>query len=456
MSGVSAMRLDQDRTAAPRRLRSTTALVISGIVLAGCSPGSASGPAAAPPSGTAAVETASTVAPASALQVPDAFTSVTVRPLSTSTFPFPGSDGLYHIVYDLELTNASRVQATVERLDVVDAASPDTVVASFSGAALVEPNCPYGDCNRLRRLPSSPATDTTIPPQESRALFVDFTVDSPERAPKAVVHRLHGTGAINPGSSSPAPIDYLAAPLDVAAATPRVIGPPVKGERWVALNGCCLPGFPHRSSLATLNGQLINGQRFAIDWKQANANGEFYTGDRTKNESYVDYGAPIYAVADGTITTTLDGLDPNAPGILPAADPVLGPKITVQTVDGNHIVQDIGGGAYAFYAHLEKGSLLVAPGTRVTKGQVIAKLGNTGNANASHMHFQLMNGPSVLGSDGLPYVIDRFSYAGQVAPQALIDADDFLGGQYLQDRLATPEPRTEQLPSALAIVDFPV
>ena len=92
---------------------------------------------------------------------------------------------------------------------------------------------------------------------------------------------------------------------------------------------------------------------------------------------------------------------------------MLGPKITVETVDGNHIVQDIGGGAYAFYAHLQKGSLLVKPGDKVTKGQVIAKLGNTGNANASHMHFHLMNGPSVLGSDGLPYVIDRFAYDGQ-------------------------------------------
>ena len=94
-------------------------------------------------------------------------------------------------------------------------------------------------------------------------------------------------------------------------------------------------------------------------------------------------------------------------------------------------------------------------GDRVTKGQVIAKLGNTGNANASHMHFHLMDGPSVLGSDGLPYVIDRFSYDGQVAPQTILDADDFLSGQFLQGRLPTPEPRTDQLPAALAIVNFP-
>ena len=389
-----------------------------------------------------------------AARVPDAFTSVTVRPLSASTFPFPGSDGKYHIVYDLELTNASRVPATLDKLDVVDAANTSAVIASYSGTRLVQQNCPYGDCNRLRHLPSAPATDTAIPAQESRALFVDFTVDSPTQAPKTVLHHLYGQGAANPGSAAPVAIDYLGAPLDIAVGAPRVIGAPVKGDRWVALNGCCLPGFPHRSSLATFNGQLINGQRFAIDWKQANEDGAFYTGDKTKNESYVDYGATIYAVADGTITSTLDELDPNPPGILPAADPVLAPKITVENVDGNHIVQDIGSGAFAFYAHLEKGSLLVHPGDKVTKGQMIAKLGNTGNANASHLHFHLMNGPSVLGSDSLPYVIDRFSYDGQVAPQAIIDADDYLTGQFLQGRLPNPEPRTEQLPSALAIVNF--
>ena len=184
--------------------------------------------------------------------------------------------------------------------------------------------------------------------------------------------------------------------------------------------------------MASLNGQLINGQRFAIDWKRTNDKGEFYEGDKTKNESYVDYGEPIYAVADGTITSTLDELDANAPGVLPANDPVLGPKITVETVDGNHIVQDIGGGVWAFYAHLQKGSLLVKPGDKVKKGQVIAKLGNTGNSNASHMHFQLMNGPSVLGSDGVPYVIDRFSYDGQVPPEAIFAADDFLSGDFLR------------------------
>jgi hypothetical protein len=401
-----------------------------------------------------ASSTGDSVDDAKLIRVPDAYTPVVVGSLSAPTFPFLGTDGKYHVAYDLELTNASRVPTTIDKLDVVSAAAPKKVIASYSGTQFVDPTCAYGDCNRLRLLPSAPTDSNVIPPQESRVLMVDFAFDSLDRAPKAVLHHLYAQGATNPGSTTPAPIDYLAEPFDISAGTPRVIGPPVRGDHWIALNGCCLPGLPHRTSMASLNGKLINGQRFAIDWKRTNDKGFMYVGDKTKNESYVDYGEPIYAVADGTITSMLDGIDPGTPGTLPANDPVLGPKLTVENVDGNHIVQDIGGGAWAFYAHLKKGTLLVKPGDTVKKGQVIARLGNTGNSNASHMHFQLMNGPSVLGSDGLPYVLDRFSYDGQVPVDTLLAADDFLSGPWLDNALPRPQPRTQELPLALAIINF--
>ena len=47
-----------------------------------------------------------------------------------------------------------------------------------------------------------------------------------------------------------------------------------------------------------------------------------------------------------------------------------------------------------------------------------------------------MDGPSLLGADGLPYVFDSFIYDGQVDPQQIIDADDYLSGQFLQGKLA--------------------
>jgi len=44
-------------------------------------------------------------------------------------------------------------------------------------------------------------------------------------------------------------------------------------------------------------------------------------------------------------------------------------------------------GATSNYGHLSYASLLVAPGTQVTKGQPIARVGNTGLTSGSHLHF---------------------------------------------------------------------
>ena len=66
------------------------------------------------------------------------------------------------------------------------------------------------------------------------------------------------------------------------------------------------------------------------------------------------------------------------------------------------------------YAHMQKDSVTVQVGDHVKRGQVLGKLGNTGNTSAPHLHFQLMAGPSALGAQGVPYLIDSFQLAGEV------------------------------------------
>jgi hypothetical protein len=388
------------------------------------------------------------------VKIPDAFTPLTVQPISRATFPFPGTDGKYHLAFDVQITNAAAIPASINAVDVVEGQDPSKVLVSFSGNQLVQPGCNYGDCNRLRLLPATPAPDLSIAPQQARSLLLDFTLDTLAKFPKAVMLRLHGTGATSPGAKDPEPIDTLGNPFSISAGTPRVISPPLRGTNWVAFNGCCDPGWAHRDAIIPANMKLNNSQRFAIDWLRADDQGNFYTGDKTKNESYLSYGSPVYAVADGTVTSTLDDMEANVPGILPASDPVLAKKLTVENIDGNHIIMDLGGGVYAMYAHFIKGSLLVKPGDKVKKGQQIAKLGNTGNANAPHLHFQLMDGPSILDADAVPYVLDSFGYQGRVSSSAIWDADNYLSGSFFgPDRLPASQPRDKQLPLLNAIVN---
>jgi murein DD-endopeptidase MepM/ murein hydrolase activator NlpD len=425
--------------------------VALGAVSCGTPSGSHAGPPGeSGPSGALASSSAGLSSGSStAIRVKDAYTAVTVRVLGPPTFPVLGTDNRYHVVYELELQNtAVDIPAEIKKLEVLDAANPLNAVVSYSDGMLVE---------RLRGLPSRTVNDASIPPQQSRLLFVDFAFDSLDKVPKNVLHHLYARAADSPSAMNQVAEDYVVTPYNISAGRPVSIGPPLTGAQWIALNGCCEPGWwPHRSTPGPFSGAIRNPQRFAIDWKQVNTAGEFYTGDRTRNESYIDYGAAIIAVADGTVIKTLDTMEANTPGILPAKDRLLAPTITVETAEGNHIVLDLGNGVYAFYAHLIKGSLLVKPGDKVKKGQKIARLGNTGNSSVSHLHFHLMDGPSPLGSNGIPYVIDSFEYEGQISSQQIKDTDDYLKGKFFGDqRLPAPQPRTNELPLAWSIINFP-
>ena len=75
---------------------------------------------------------------------------------------------------------------------------------------------------------------------------------------------------------------------------------------------------------------------------------------------------------------------------------------------GNYLILDLGGGNYCLYAHLQPGSLRVKAGDRVKRGQTLALLGNSGNSTEPHLHFQVMNGTSLLDPEGVPYLIDSF------------------------------------------------
>jgi Peptidase family M23 len=57
-------------------------------------------------------------------------------------------------------------------------------------------------------------------------------------------------------------------------------------------------------------------------------------------------------------------------------------------------------------------SVRVKPGDRIRRGDVIGLLGNTGNTSNPHVHFHIMDGPSPLASNGLPFVIVNFTDQG--------------------------------------------
>ncbi|HEY2739037.1 MAG TPA: M23 family metallopeptidase, partial [Thermoanaerobaculia bacterium] len=231
--------------------------------------------------------------------------------------------------------------------------------------------------------------------------------------------------------------------VTVRAVAPVVLGPPLRGGRWVVGNGPSNTS-DHRRSISTVDGLPRISQRFAIDWVQLGEDGVPYRGDSKKNESWLDYGQDVLAVADATVASVKDGIPQNTP-----LAPEMAVPITLETIGGNDVVLDLGEGRYAFYAHLQPGSLRVKAGDKVRRGQTLGRLGNSGNSDAPHLHFHVGDADSALASEGLPYVFSEFWVQGAVE-----SADDVVAGKGWKAN-ATEEHRTAEIPLENAVIRFP-
>ena len=191
------------------------------------------------------------------------------------------------------------------------------------------------------------------------------------------------------------------------------VSPPLDGPNWLDGDSCC-DMTAHRMAANPINGKLFVSERFAVDYVQLTKDFRLVTGDPTRLKSFPYYNAPIHAVGDGTVVSVRDDLPDQVPGKSPGG-------LRLDQYAGNHIVQDLGHGNFAFYAHLRPGSITVKPGDKLTAKQTIAALGNSGNTDAPHLHFHVIDGPDPLVADGLPFVISSFRLDQRVASIAALD-----------------------------------
>jgi hypothetical protein len=371
----------------------------------------------------------------------DQFTPVLVTTLNPTAGVFLGTDGKQHVVYELMLTNANPTPATIQKIDVLPASNPSHVLASYQGSILQ---------SQLRTLGKTPVANADIEFDGARLFLVQLAFDQGTPIPQRFLHRITLLGGAVPAPTpqNPVTLQYTIAPIEVTKKV-LVVGPPLKGKGWVAFNGCCEIGGAHRAASQTVNGGIYFGQRFAIDWMRLDDKGRLLNGAEANLHSYAAYGADVIAVADGKVVAILDRLKEQTPGILPDMS-----TITLENIDGNHVILDLGGGAFAFYAHLQPGSIDVSIGQRVKRGQVLGKLGNTGNTSAPHLHFHIMDGLSTLGSNGLPYVIDSFDFDGEVSATKYRSSPN-LDGSWNENLLPAPSGRRNQFPMDFAIINFP-
>jgi murein DD-endopeptidase MepM/ murein hydrolase activator NlpD len=359
--------------------------------------------------------------------------------------PVLAADAQRHLVYELQIINQRPDPVAIESIEVLDAKS-GTSLLRREGRAL----------DAALRI-NGGASGARVPGGGSAYLFMDVALPASVAPPRQLQHRIAlavGSASPHPAAGPPRELDaagqpppemtFVGVPVSSDRLQPIAIGPPLRGRRWVVANGCCATITSHRGATLGINGTLFIPERFAIDFVQLDAEARLFSGSQAELVSYAGYGAEVLSVADGVVVDAQDGVAQQVPPTPPAVP-------SVQFAAGNYLVIDLGGHRFALYAHFQPGTLRVGKGQRVRRGQVLGLLGNSGNTTAPHLHFQVMDAPSPLLSNGLPFVFTDFSGAGVVADEDAL----FRGDPTPLDRAALAGPHRNELPLNGEVVDFP-
>ena len=405
----------------PNRLAKLAVAVAICVSMAACSSSSDSSSDEASTDSTSSVPAVVTPVIASVLAAPIAV---------------PATDKKIHMAYELVLTNVLQTRTTIRS---VKATAGDRTLFEVSGDDLKTWMKVFGDKER----------GVVIGPGQTAIVWIDATVDTRAEVPDTIEHAIDIEVAEPSPPLIPATLVEKVATTKVDKKEPIVIKPPLDGAHWLDGDSCC-EVLGHRGAANPINGQLFVAERFAIDYVQLTDDGALFTGDKTKTSSYAYFGANIHAVADGKVVAVVNNLPEQTPSIGASG-------LRIEEYGGNHVVQDIGNGHYAFYAHMQEGDgVKVKVGDDLKAGQVIGLLGNSGNSDAPHLHFHVMNGPDPLAANGLPFEIDSFDLESRLISnektQALLD--DGTKAEYAPNVDAGP--RTNESPLIRDVMTYKV
>lgn len=335
------------------------------------------------------------------------------------------ADGARQLAYELHITNFASREIRIDRITLLE---PDgAVIGAAEGDELARWLVGTG---------RQKAADTRTVPSGARVVAY-FNLPVTRATPATVAHRIDFHFAEGDDRTA----KQLTGPaVAVDPQPPVTLGPPLRGGPWAAVYAPQMERGHRRVFYATQGAARIPG-RFAIDWIRLDAHGRSAPEGATRLDEFHGYDAEVLAVADATVAAVRDDM-----AEAETLDAI--PAVSIGDASGNYVSLDLGDGRYAFYEHLKRG-ILVRPGQRVRRGEVIGHLGLTGQGSGPHLHFHVANAGSLLDAEGLPFVLDGVEViGGYPSIEAFVQ-----GGPWMPSTASGPQRPFTPRPNA--VIRFP-
>ena len=176
-------------------------------------------------------------------------------------------------------------------------------------------------------------------------------------------------------------------------------------------------------------------EEFALDIAKIGESGISHKGDGTRFNDYYAYGADVLAAANGRVTGVASDQpeDPSAMQLPNESQEAYFTRLQKEQAErlakgltaiaGNYVMIDHGKNEYSLYAHLQPGSVRVHIGDQVKAGDVIGKLGSSGNSTEPHLHFHVCDKPDPLMCAGIPVNFSNITIQWADLPRPIQSGD---------------------------------
>jgi hypothetical protein len=205
---------------------------------------------------------------------------------------------------------------------------------------------------------------------------------------------------------------------------PQEMGWPLRldGQLWAAINTAGTA--PHWLGGTVLSERgLFNAQRFAIDLVRIDMNGETHMPSVLGKEGYYAWNEDIVSAGSGRVVAVVS--DQRDHEIGEAASPTEHPA-------GNLVVIQHAPRLFSVYAHMQRATATVNVGDRVERGQIIGRIGNSGDSSQPHLHIHFTDEWPESTNPIETYVLS------QGVPAVFWGAQVFRNGRFLELNGATP------------------
>lgn len=144
---------------------------------------------------------------------------------------------------------------------------------------------------------------------------------------------------------------------------------PLTGGSWLVMSGGVRTHNHHWASPS---------QRYALDLVALRASGARARGLLPRHlGAYGAYGAQVVSPVGGVIASAIDGQPEQVPG-----------KIRPSLPPGNHVIIQAGT-EMVHLCHFRPGSIVVAVGESVRRGDLLGEIGNSGRTSEPHLHIHV-------------------------------------------------------------------